>query len=176
MDYFIKVNNDHIESIVSYEETVKETIQYFSARLLEEYITFINKCQSPIERFMASNLYGLWMVAYGVSSPFKLTIVPQYKFKTPNKTYTVDFYIELTWRRKVFLLIVECDGHEFHEKTREQASKDKERDRNLVKSGCAVLRYTGSEIYNDVDKCVIEIRDLLESQVEKWRAEIQRAE
>ncbi|MDQ0062353.1 endonuclease domain-containing protein [Paenibacillus harenae] len=44
---------------------------------------------------------------------------------------------------------IECDGHEFHEKTKSQAARDKKRDREFQKEGYIILRYTGSEIVND---------------------------
>jgi hypothetical protein len=42
---------------------------------------------------------------------------------------------------------VECDGHDFHEKTKEQAKRDKRRDRNIAGAGMDVVRFSGSEIY-----------------------------
>jgi very-short-patch-repair endonuclease len=54
-------------------------------------------------------------------------------------------------------MIVECDGHEFHEKTKEQAQRDKERDRKLQSLGFRVYRYTGSELYADAFRCAAEI-------------------
>ncbi|MDQ3254286.1 MAG: endonuclease domain-containing protein [Acidobacteriota bacterium] len=53
-------------------------------------------------------------------------------------------------------LIVECDGHDFHEKRKEQAAKDKRRDRILQSLGYRVFRFTGSEIHNDAIACAIE--------------------
>lgn len=53
------------------------------------------------------------------------------------------------------------DGHEFHEKTKQQAQYDKKRDRKLTKLGYKILRFTGSEIYNDVRKCIMEVEDLI---------------
>ena len=50
-------------------------------------------------------------------------------------------------------LIVECDGHAFHERTKAQASKDRGRDRFLQKLGYPVYRYTGSDIWHDVFRC-----------------------
>ena len=47
-------------------------------------------------------------------------------------------------------MIVECDGHDFHEKTKEQAKRDKSRDRTLQSLGLPVYHYTGSEIWKDV--------------------------
>lgn len=46
-------------------------------------------------------------------------------------------------------MIVECDGHDFHEKTKEQAKRDKLRDRILQSLGFPVYHYTGSEIWDD---------------------------
>lgn len=53
--------------------------------------------------------------------------------------------------------IVECDGHEFHEKTKEQAAKDKKRDRELQERGYRVYRYTGAEIFANMYDCAHEV-------------------
>jgi very-short-patch-repair endonuclease len=58
-------------------------------------------------------------------------------------------------------IIVECDGHEYHEKTKEQARRDKKRDRRLQTLGFPVYRYTGSEIYKNPMECAIEITKAL---------------
>jgi len=50
-------------------------------------------------------------------------------------------------------LIVECDGHDYHERTKEQASRDRARDRSLQSVGYPVYRYTGSDIWKHVFKC-----------------------
>lgn len=57
--------------------------------------------------------------------------------------------------------VVECDGHEYHEKTREQAVRDKSRDRLLTKKGFRVFRLTGSEIWRVPIECAYEIADAL---------------
>jgi very-short-patch-repair endonuclease len=54
-------------------------------------------------------------------------------------------------------IIVECDGHEYHERTKEQARRDKQRDRALQSLGFIVFHYTGSEIWEDVFKCAQEV-------------------
>ncbi|MCU1286378.1 MAG: hypothetical protein JWO13_2728 [Acidobacteriales bacterium] len=58
------------------------------------------------------------------------------------------------WERAV---IVECDGHDFHERTSEQAGSDKKRDRNLQALGYPVFRFTGSEIWKDMFGCASEV-------------------
>lgn len=54
-------------------------------------------------------------------------------------------------------IIVECDGHKFHEKTKEQAKRDKKRDRSLIDLGFNVYRFTGSEIWNDPFDCAWQV-------------------
>lgn len=62
-------------------------------------------------------------------------------------------------------LVIECDGHDFHEKTKKQASRDKERDRALQDCGYIVFRFSGSDIYNDAFNCVIESIEHLFSRI-----------
>lgn len=59
------------------------------------------------------------------------------------------------WRR----LIVECDGHDFHEKTKAQAAKDKARDRELTSHGYEIFRFTGSELWRDPWECARQVYD-----------------
>ena len=49
-------------------------------------------------------------------------------------------------------MVIECDGHDFHDRTKAQASRDRARDRNLQSFGFLVYRYTGQDIWNDVFK------------------------
>ena len=58
-------------------------------------------------------------------------------------------------------IAIECDGHDFHERTKEQAAHDKQRDRWLQSEGWIVLRFTGSEVYKDAHACVGEILGLM---------------
>lgn len=75
--------------------------------------------------------------------------------------YKVDFL--LSYRRrsetedKLYHVAIECDGHEFHEKTEEQARHDKARDRWLQSQDIKVMRFTGSEIWEDPHACVASI-------------------
>src|SRR5690349_7049254 len=66
--------------------------------------------------------------------------------------YIVDFLVG-TQKDKV---IVECDGWAYHD-----PSRDSERDKVLALEGYPVCRFSGSEIYADVDKCVEAIQAAL---------------
>lgn len=68
-------------------------------------------------------------------------------------------------------LAIECDGHDFHEKTKEQVARDKKRDRFFVSEGYKLLRYSGSEIYNNFESIIDEITEILENDVNKWEKE-----
>ena len=59
-------------------------------------------------------------------------------------------------------LIVECDGYEFHDRTKQQAQRDKSRDRDLQSLGVPVF-FTGSEIWADPFKCATAALDQLVS-------------
>ena len=59
-------------------------------------------------------------------------------------------------------LVVEVDGHEFHEETKEQVRHDKQRDRNLMMMGYKSVHFAGSEVYKNVQKCTQEIHALVD--------------
>jgi very-short-patch-repair endonuclease len=94
--------------------------------------------------------------------PDILTIWPQKQIGD----YRVDFYIEKLSlvNEQVLKVIVECDGHNFHERTKEQAQKDKERDRVLQSCGYPVFRFTGSEIWANPFKCAKNVLDFLDAK------------
>ena len=79
--------------------------------------------------------------------------------------WRVDFLIAAHYRGAWAKIVIECDGHDFHEKTKEQAARDKRRDRDLVAAGCKVLRFTGSEIYRDPRACFVQIQDIVHATV-----------
>jgi very-short-patch-repair endonuclease len=89
------------------------------------------------------------------------SVFPQYRIGR----YRVDFLVmrsEIDYLLNYPLVksekvIVECDGHDFHEKTKAQAAHDKKRDRFLQSKGMKVFRFTGTEIFGDCVSCVREI-------------------
>jgi len=81
------------------------------------------------------------------------------------KSYRVDFafFVKECPARPRISLAVELDGHDFHERTKEQARRDKARDRALTGAGWHVLRFTGSEVYRDPGACLTSIDEIAES-------------
>lgn len=142
----------------------------FRARIEVELA--VQKCQSPIEELM---LLALYLVAYmhaGVLGSVSLRRVwaPQPAGDAafhllPQATIgqcRVDFLVTAwsragddTWRSGA--VVVECDGHDFHEKTKDQASRDKARDREIQKAGYVVFRYSGSDVWQRHFECAAEV-------------------
>ncbi len=84
----------------------------------------------------------------------KAAVFPQVRIAK----YTVDFMV-LFWERSGLIapIIVECDGHEFHERTPQQAQHDKRRDRFFACNSIFVMRFTGREIKRDAFECAREV-------------------
>ena len=113
---------------------------------------------TPIE-----NIAFLYLIDYangGSYAPLELEVVAQQKIDS----YTVDFLIEHS--KLGVYIIVECDGHDFHEKTKKQAQHDKKRDRYFTKRGYYVLRYTGSQICEDPEEIIRDIDEIIISAME----------
>lgn len=72
--------------------------------------------------------------------------------------WPVDFLVGVSdFARGRHYAVVECDGHDFHERTKEQARRDRSRDRRLQEHGFRVFRFTGSELYRDPYGCAQEV-------------------
>ncbi len=67
--------------------------------------------------------------------------------------------------RYPFWVAVDCDGHEFHERTKWQAMKDRRKDRALMRSGLKFVRFTGAEITLNADQCVMQIEQLRNTHI-----------
>jgi very-short-patch-repair endonuclease len=102
------------------------------------------RTESPIERTLIATLQE-WMLHSGVSAE----VVTQ----ACVGPYRADIMVAKDGR----LLVVECDGAEFHATTREQVERDKRRDRYCAARGICVMRFTGVEINRDPRGCAAEI-------------------
>ena len=128
----------------------------------------VDVCQSPIEQMMLAEVIFL-NDGYGVISWDFMPDGPRSVDETETifdcqalvLQYRADFLFTVRVKGNERKVVVECDGHDFHERTKEQAQRDKARDREMTAHGYTVLRFTGSEIYRNAANCVSEIEDLL---------------
>jgi very-short-patch-repair endonuclease len=127
-------------------EWEEQQLQYIVQRICstvsdasDHIYTAENKCKSPIESMMYLRLKDsqLGTVSNGV--------IPGMEIFTQHRVgrYIVDFLV----RSDDVNIVIECDGHNFHEKTKQQVEHDKKRDRYMQTKGYKILRYSGSEIY-----------------------------
>ena len=78
--------------------------------------------------------------------------------------YYADFYVERGDRK----VVIELDGHAFHDKDEKQRQYEKKRDRYMQKEGYNIFHYTGSEINSDPTGIVSEVfKFIKEGFVEK---------
>ena len=143
--------------------------------LLDAFAAANAACESPIERHLLAAMMNSPAVLDGAMYPevrlgadpatFKGSaplIIPQMRVLQ----FRIDFAV--VWYRAEcgpVTLAVECDGHDFHEKTKDQARRDKSRDRALFSAGWPVLRFTGQEIHEDAAQCADDVGHAL---FEEW--------
>ncbi len=90
-------------------------------------------------------------------------VIPQFPFDG----YRIDFALRLPKYRFKYLLI-ECDGHDFHERTKQQAARDRAKDRYAQHNGYPILRFTGSEIHADAGGCAGEIMSFISERFDDY--------
>ena len=134
----------------------------------------IDKCESPIERQLFRCFVVLWMnnrtwrfegftPRVPIETEYSATITPQAKVGS----YRIDFAVSVALPGgDERLIAIECDGHDFHAKTKEQVVRDKKRDRDLAALGYTVLRFTGSEIYADPYARAFEVEKIIRGWAE----------
>ena len=149
------------------------TVCYDIAEHLEPY------CDSPIELMLGTCLLlisrlqcqaerGVYNTFVKLISPTEkigndavIYLSPQFKWEG----YKIDFAI----RQKLSptIVFIECDGHEFHERTPDQAEHDRSKDRKIQEAGIPILRFTGREIYRSPQSCTLNIINFLKCRIEE---------
>ena len=125
----------------------------------EIILDFIAFCESPIEAifFVSIVLHNL-----EIEDGFRIIAIPQHETNVNN--YKADFLVQLfnkNNRNNYVEVLVECDGHNYHEITKSQVKKRNERDLALKKNGYDILHFSGSQIYNNPQECVKDVYEYL---------------
>lgn len=151
---------NNFEILPSVQKTMDE-INEINLSFLKE--SLIN-CESPIEQMLALELANLKLYDAYLFNPNMniIGVENQSQIKCNNIEYRVDFLIPVIFYKKIYrCFIIECDGYEFHQKTKEQVKNDNIRQRNIEMSGYKVIRFSGTEIFNDSYKCALEVLDII---------------
>ena len=128
---------------------------------LESLIKLHPEITSPIEK----RFFLAWKIIELRTAQCSFDLIPQYKDESTGK-YFIDFIIfsNSSGFNKKFKLGIEIDGH-WHEKTKGQVKKDKERERFLISNGWIIFRFAGSEIYYNPFICIREIFNLIHERI-----------
>lgn len=155
MIYFGDKMEESIEIYIaqsSLQSNVPILIETYLVSLLEIHPEII----SPIEK--------LFFLEWHFQRMFQVNddywIIPQFKNASITGYYKVDFMILGPDNHP--LIAIEINGHNFHEKTKEQVRKDKERERFITKNVTKFLRFSGSEVFKNPSKAVNEVLSLID--------------
>lgn len=164
------------------ESLANSLFEQHTMDLRDSLLTIRETCESPIEFLAAMSIIydarqhaghkishviaGLnGVIKFCISNIDGIEITPQAEIGD----YRVDFLVRLSraWVGDrwvpfhkdadysfVRYVVIECDGHDFHERTKAQASRDRARDRDLLIAGYQTLRYTGTDIHADAHRIV----------------------
>jgi hypothetical protein len=164
----------------------REIVDAANRERLSNFGQILRRCESPVEQMMLAALFDRWTPSINLhlnriqchlsaeyppwDGIFIVCAEPQRTIATLlGATYRADIYIYITRFRhhmseagedpapELGRLVVEIDGHDYHERTKEQASYDKKRERELLLEGYRVIRFTGSDVYKDAAKCAEDV-------------------
>lgn len=141
-----------------------------------------DRCESPIEELFLAYMADCWNQGspwcfWWNTGTFEEAAILREKYVVGTFTHadhgTVIVMTQVPWKPRRHdlvlmshktkkLLCVELDGHDFHERSKAQAAKDKSADRILQRAGFPVFRFTGSEVWRDAAACVAEMLSFYE--------------
>jgi len=100
--------------------------------------------------------------------------IPQYEIQCSNDNkYIADFFYSneeaknnlkdqgYEYQHSDIRVVVECDGHKFHKKTKKQVIRDNERQMAIQLSGYDIIRFSGSQICESPMKCAKQAHDFI---------------
>lgn len=122
------------------------------------YDCWTSPCESPIEIAFLTAFCCLCDICGTDYLPGWLTVArrPDHLLIMPQAVIE-DFRVDFLIQNGSASVVVECDGHDFHERTKEQAIADRSRDRRLQELEYAIMRFTGREIYRNAVGCARQV-------------------
>jgi hypothetical protein len=161
----LKINHEKAK-IVDVHYSKDELCQNCTFKLTHNCKTCLFVLQSPLERklFLELNKVRInFQTQYALNWQGQNISIEGKTFENPLNNFkevltVVDFYVE----KRGTKLCVYTDGHSYHERTEEQATRDRNIDRKLQELGFQVLRYTGKEVNENLPKIIKDIQKWIE--------------
>jgi very-short-patch-repair endonuclease len=147
-------------------QDVENRLEWFKRRAAKK---FEHEFRTTIDRYgVTSPIEQIFLMEWKFSNAeteLSVKLSPQEPVATDEGSYRLDFQVKpATEGRATFVIGIELDGHEFHERTKEQVARDKKRERAIVRAGVTVLRFSGSEVFHNTRKCIAEVTDFIRKQ------------
>lgn len=126
----------------------------------------VHLCKSPIEKTLYCAIYFVGYLKYFKTLSHGYYVEPQYKIRTDKQNRIMDFVVidEEPETEDNIALFIECDGFDYHAKTKEQFTYTQQKDRELKTMGYDVLHFTGTEINYSPLKCACEVWEYIEKK------------
>jgi very-short-patch-repair endonuclease len=147
-----------------YELPLCGGVMLASKRIEPRRCVGIRRCKSPLETSLAMAFSALpgfqWRLSFadevevGRWQKAGILLLAQSRYGP----YWADFCLrDCRARPDGSVVVVEVDGHDYHERSKVQAQRDHMRDRYMVERGAAVLRFTGREVWQNARECASEV-------------------
>lgn len=132
-------------------ESIEEQSYSHACFFINRFWEMFKKCDSPLEQAFVIGVFS-----------YRFPEIIWFDENSFNNQYQQGKYrLDFVFRVNDIKVNVELDGHNFHEKTKEQAVSDRSRDRDLQKKGWHVLRFHSNEVQMDLKSCVKQVMDFL---------------
>lgn len=158
----VQQHRQRLRQMLNVEAKIKNRLSSIESKDFTSHLDFLlNEREIGKEAYQLAKDEYIFYHVLGFYDAFFL--MPQAKFpniKVAESSIRADAYIYIPSNEK-FNLIVECDGYQFHSNKKSFIS-DRKRDRVLRSCGYDVLRFSGTEIYNDPVSISIELFDYLQ--------------
>lgn len=138
-----------------------------------EYMEELYDIKSPIEQifYVAYILYcSLIRDNKSIKNILLNNIIPQRVITINDKTYVVDFMIDVSDyfidnKNDKLRYVIELDGFDYHS-NKQQMNYDYERENDLKIAGYKVIRFTGSQLFNTPYRCVNNLIKIILKDIE----------
>jgi hypothetical protein len=150
---------------------LERRLDYLRGEFLERLYVNISNTESPLEAAFVACLMALEEFDWGA-----ITWRTQFAVEVEGRGYRLDFVFEPSSVGSLQSLIgprcpkiaLELDGHDYHEKTKEQVTYRNRRDRDLQAAGWIVLHVSGSEFNANPENVTREVYQRVSSLL--WAA------
>lgn len=159
------------------EQIIDEMVNDYAWSIKSQLKDCRERCESPIEEALLAALFQTVGMEHIPAAQADIYCSPNPCTSWPHPPtdgagivifpqsqvgpYRADFLICGALNDDCFWIVVECDGHDFHEKTKYQARRDKARDRWMQAQRIVVFRFTGQEIFENARRCADEVADMI---------------